>query len=150
MDYETWETTVSRVLKDDALWNVKAYRLALYASDMGWPDITRLAHDPRTSRLSGQLCRALGSVGANIAEGYSRSSHKEKAHYYEYALGSARESRHWYWEGRQVIGEQVVEDRLSTLTEIIRLLLAMIPDQRGYIVREESADYLPEEHLESE
>jgi four helix bundle protein len=144
MDYETWETTVSRVLKDDALWNVKAYRLALYASDMGWPDITRLAHDPRTSRLSGQLCRALGSVGANIAEGYSRSSHKEKAHYYEYALGSARESRHWYWEGRQVIGEQVVEDRLSTLTEIIRLLLAMIPDQRGYIV------YLPEEHLESE
>ncbi|MFN8404533.1 MAG: four helix bundle protein [Anaerolineales bacterium] len=36
---------------------------------------------------------AVGSVGANISEGYSRSSGKDRARFYEYALGPARESR---------------------------------------------------------
>ena len=77
----------------DVLWRVKAYRLALFASDEGWNDVTKLAGDRRTMRLSDQLHRALGSIGASIAEGYSRSSRKDRPRLCEFALGSARESR---------------------------------------------------------
>ncbi len=39
----------------------------------------------------------VGSIRANIAEGYSRGTGKDRARFYEYALGSARESRDWYF-----------------------------------------------------
>ena len=61
--------------------------------------------------------------------------------FYEYALGSARESRGWYYVSRHVLTQAVVEERYCVLNQIIRLLLSMIPDQRGYTVREEPAAY---------
>jgi len=48
---------------------MKVYRLALFASDLAWHDVCKLAQDKRTTGLSDQLYRALGSIGANIAEG---------------------------------------------------------------------------------
>ncbi|MEJ2751016.1 MAG: four helix bundle protein [Anaerolineae bacterium] len=102
MNYKTWEDNVPDNLKGDSLWKMEAYRLALFAADIGWPDVTRLAQDKRTIRLSDQLYRALGSIGANLAEGYSRSSSKDRARFYEYSLGSARESRDWYYKARHV------------------------------------------------
>ena len=62
-------------------------RLALFAAEIGWQDVTKLVKDRRTQRLSDQLYRALGSIGANLAEGYSRGSNKDRARFYEYALG---------------------------------------------------------------
>jgi hypothetical protein len=40
-----------------------------------------------------------------------------------------------------VIGETVVAHRLNLLAQIARLLLVMIPDQRGQQMREEAAQY---------
>ena len=140
MDYRSWEQGVPPTIKGDALWRVQAYRLALFAADIGWRDVTKLVEDKRTIGLSNQLYRALGSASANIAEGYSRSSSKDQARFYEYALGSARESRDWY-KGRHVLGKSVVEHRLDLLTQIIRLLLKMVPQRRGRTMKEEAADY---------
>lgn len=57
-------------------------------------------------------------------------------------MGSARESRDWYYKVRRALSEDVVEHRLALLTEIIRLLLSMVPDQRGHaVIREEAATY---------
>jgi four helix bundle protein len=67
-------------------------------------DITKLMQDRRTLDLSGQLYEAIGSIGANFAEGYSRSSARDQARFYEYSLGSARESRTWYYDGRHILG----------------------------------------------
>jgi hypothetical protein len=53
----------------------------------------------------------------------------------------ARESRDWYYKGRHILAEDVVTHRLQLLTQIIRLLLTMLPDQRGRTLREESAEY---------
>ena len=87
--------------------------------------------DKRTLDLSDQLYRAAGSISANIAEGYSKSTGKDRARFYEYALGSARESRDWYYKARHVLGEKVVtQHRSEFLTEIIRLLITMVPQQR--------------------
>jgi four helix bundle protein len=139
--YKEWEAAVPETITGDALWRVQAYRLALFASDIGWQDVTSLAQDRRTRALSDQLYRALGSTSANIAEGYSRGTGKDRARFYEYALGSARESRDWYYKGRHVLDDAAIEHRLSLQTQIIRLLLKMVPDQRQRAMREESIPY---------
>jgi hypothetical protein len=95
MTYEDWERTVPQTITDDPLWRMKVYRLALFVGDLGWHDVTLLLEDKRMVSLADQLYRALGSISANIAEGYSRSTGKDQARMHCYALGSARESRDW-------------------------------------------------------
>ena len=141
MNYDEWAKTVSQTITGDALWTVEAYRLALFAADIGWRDVTKLVKDQRTIDLSNQLFRALGSISANISEGYSRGTGKDRARFYEYALGSARESRGWYYSGRHVLGEPVAEHRMQLLVQIIRLLLTMIPEQRGSFLHEDEIAY---------
>ncbi|HET7091487.1 MAG TPA: four helix bundle protein [Anaerolineae bacterium] len=141
MNYDEWEKTVPEAIKGDSLWKMAAYRLAVFLGDLGWHDVTRLVQDRRTIDLSSQLYEALGSMSANLAEGYSRGSGKDRARFYEYALGSARESRDWYFEGRHILGEIVVQHRLQLLAEILRLLLTMVPQQRGRSLREENIPY---------
>jgi four helix bundle protein len=91
--------------------------------------------------LADQLYRALGSISANLAEGYSRVSGRDRARFYEYALGSARESRDWYYKARHVLGQTVTSHRLALLTQIVRLLLTMIPQQRARSIREFQPTY---------
>ena len=43
--------------------------------------------------------------------------------------------------GRHVLGERVAEHRIRLSTQIIRLLLTMVPDQRGSLLREDSPPY---------
>ncbi|HEY4690110.1 MAG TPA: four helix bundle protein [Anaerolineae bacterium] len=141
MNYSDWEKAVPEAITSDSLWKMKAYRLALLLGDLAWHDVTKLMQDRRTLNLASQLYEAVGSIGANVAEGYSRGTGKDRARFYEYALGSARESRDWYFKGRHVLGEAIVEHRLQLLAEILRLLLTMIPDQRKHAIREESGVY---------
>ncbi len=141
MTYEEWLKTVPEAITKDALWNMKVYRLALFLNDVAWHDVTGLAGDARTLKVADQLYRAVGSIGANIAEGYSRRSGKERAHFYEYALGSARESRHWYYSAQHILAPEVVAHRLSMLAEISRLLLTILPDERTHNLAEERAEY---------
>ena len=98
--------------------------------------------DRRTQGLADQLYRSLGSVSANLAEGYSHHTGKSRAQFYQYALGSARESRDWYYKAHHILREQVVLHRISLLTQVIKLLLTMVPRQRGTTIREEPAPYI--------
>ena len=77
MNYDGWLKSVPVTITDDSLWKMEAYRLALFLADLGWRDATRLNEDRRMLGLSDQLYRATGSIGANISEGYSRSSGKD-------------------------------------------------------------------------
>jgi four helix bundle protein len=135
-DLSEWERSVPAEITGDSLWKMAAYRLALFASDLGWDDVTVLAADPRTRGLSDQLYRALGSISANLAEGYSRGTGRDRARFYEYALGSARETRDWYYKGRHVLGSETAAHRLQLLTRITKLLLAMVPQQRSDLIRD--------------
>jgi four helix bundle protein len=141
MDYRDWLQSVPATITKDTLWKMEVYRLTLFAADAGWQDIVTLAQDRRTIALADQLFRALGSISANVAEGYSRSSVKDQARFYEYALGSARESRDWYYKARHVLGESIAMTRLELLTKVIRLLLVIIPNQRNYFVKEDEDGY---------
>ena len=119
---------------------MEVYRLALFAAYLAWFDVTRLMGDRRTLGVADQTYRAVCSIGANIAEGYSRNSNKDRARFYEYALGSARESRDWYYKGMSVLGESVTEHRMDLLTQVIRLLLTIVPAERK-ATKEETATY---------
>jgi four helix bundle protein len=141
MNYEEWVAAVAEEIKTDSLWKMTAYRLALFLSDLGWRDTAKLVRERRMIGLSDQLYRALGSISANLAEGYSRGTGKDRARFYEYALGSARESRDWYFKARQVLGEAVFQHRLQLLTRVIQLLLTMIPQQRSRALREQPEAY---------
>lgn len=139
--FEEWLETVPAEVSGDTLWKMKAYRLALFVSDLGWRDITRLSGERRTMALADQMYRSLGSISANLAEGSSRGTGRDRAHFYEYALGSARESRDWYYKARHVLKEEVTAHRISLLTEIIRLFLAMVPQQRGQVLHDHQSSY---------
>ncbi len=151
MTYEEWVRDLPDVITGDSLWKMQAYRIALFCADLGWSDSVKLAHDHSMIGLSDQLFRSLGSISANIAEGYSRGTSRERAHFYEYALGSAWESRTWYFLARIVLGESVISHRLSLVTHLIQLLLTMIPQQRGYRIKESPDRYeISQENLEIE
>lgn len=141
MNYSDWLKSVPPEITEDSLWKVEAYRLALFVADLAWHDATKLLGDKRTTGLSSQLYEAVGSVSANISEGYSRGTGRDRARFYGYALGSGRESRGWYYKGRHVLTEKVALHRIRLLTEITRLLLKMIPDQRGEVLHQESPPY---------
>src|SRR5215475_4487180 len=103
MNFDEWLTSVPDAIKDDALWQTAVYRQSLFLGDLAWYDSGKLLQDRRTVAISDQLYRASGGISATIAEGYGRLSGKDQARYYEYSLGSARESRDWYFKGRFVL-----------------------------------------------
>ncbi|RPJ23744.1 MAG: four helix bundle protein, partial [Chloroflexi bacterium] len=72
---------------------------------------------------------------------YSRSKGLDRARFFEYSLGSARESRDWYYKSRHVLPEEVVKHRMELMTRIISMLVPMISHQRKHAIREEQAEY---------
>jgi four helix bundle protein len=74
-------------------------------------------------------------------EGYSHASGKDQARFYEYALGSSREARDWYFKSRYALSQDVATHRMNLLAEIIRQLSIMVPKYRGKSIKEEGIDY---------
>ena len=105
------------------------YRLSLFLLNLAWEDARQL-DSGITRPLAGQLYRAVASIPANIAEGYGRLSGRDRARFYEYALGSTREAIVWYRACRRMLGEEVARHRIDALTEIRRLLLVITPAER--------------------
>ena len=130
MTYEEWEREVPASIREDSLWKMEADRSALFLSDLAWHDVTKLARDRRTAGIADQLYRAVGKISWNFGEGYSRGTAKDRAHFYEYALGSAREARDWYFKGRHVLTTRVVDQRLDLCAQISKLALRMIARER--------------------
>src|SRR5438552_7588441 len=130
MTYDEWEESVPAVIPGDSLWRIKGYRLSLFLSDLAFKDAAHLLADPRTHAVADQLIRAVGRISSNIAEGYSRATGKSRALYYDYALGSTREARDWYYKSRHALEGAVVTHRLGLASSVIRLTLTMASQER--------------------
>ncbi len=141
MKYIEWQATVPDEIKGDSLWRLEVYRLALFSSDIAWQDALALNKTPLTRNMADQLYRAVCSISANIAEGYSRSTGKDRARFLEYSLGSAREARDWYFKSHHTLKEEVIKHRIDLLTQIIKMLSVLTPNQRQKGIREEQATY---------
>ena len=141
MKYLEWQAGVSDEIKGDSLWRLEVYRLALFVSEVAWQDALILNKTSLTRSLADQLYRAVCSISANIAEGYSRSTGKDRARFLEYALGSAREARDWYFKSHHTLKEEVVNHRINLLTQIIKMLSVLTPNQRQKGIREGQTEY---------
>jgi len=62
--------------------------------------------------------------------GYGRGFSKDRDHFLRIALGSARETRGWYYRGRQLFSPDIIEQRLGLTSEIIALLITEIKKKR--------------------
>ena len=88
--------------------------------------------DPRGRVIAKQLIDSVGSICANIEEGHGRGFGKENAYFQRVALGSARESRGWYYRGRRFLNPEVAKHRIQLLDEIIAALVLSSGQQRKY------------------
>lgn len=121
--YESWLEDVPRAITMESMWQFYAYRKALYLHDLCWEDCVMLLKHPLGRPIANQLIRAVGSISANIEEGYGRGWGKDHYYFLRIALGSARESKGWYYRAKQVLSAECLDDRHHLLGEIIALLV---------------------------
>ena len=81
-------------MSQQSLEDLEIYNKAVSIANKIWKIVIRWnGFEKRT--IGYQLCRAIDSVGANIAEGYGRGSKKDNARFVKIARASLFESNHW-------------------------------------------------------
>lgn len=141
MKYAEWLIDVPTEITNDPIWKLEVYRLGLFAGDIGLQDVLFLMKQSLMLSVADQLHRSLDSISVNLTEGYSRSKGPDRARFIEASLGSARESREWYYKSRHVLPAEVIKHRMGLTTRIVSMLAPMIPRQRKHAIREEQAEY---------
>src|SRR5215204_2452542 len=133
--FAEWEATLPASFVRDPIWRTPAYRYGLWLASLARKDFEILNVDRGSRNTAEQLLRAVEGISANLAAGYSRSTGPERARYYGYAQATTREARDWYFKARDVLGDEVVEQRLAVQERILRILSAVIPRERALRVR---------------
>lgn len=127
-----WATVVPQAIRDDPLWRLPAYRIALFIGDLAQvEDAPRIQRDYRTRKHLDQFIDATGSISSNIAEGYGRTTGPDRAKFYEYALSSAREARDWYFKVRHALEPNVAAERIESVTRVMKILTVAIVRERA-------------------
>jgi len=126
MTYEEWQEQVPDEIRNDPLWQMEAYRLALFLHDLAWEDCAQMMKDRRGKAIAEQLIRSAGSIGANIEEGYGRGFGKPFALFLRYSLGSTRETRGWYYRGRRLLAPEVIKHRYDLLSQTTAFIVVAL------------------------
>ena len=129
--FEQWQKQPPLDLVGDPLWRMTAYRISLFMADLVRSDARKLFDRGAPSHKATQLESSVESVEANISEGYSKFSGKDRARFFEMALASAREARGWYRRSSQWLGNEEAEERRLLLTQVIKILTVAIPRERS-------------------
>lgn len=111
---------------NDRLNEVIFYQLSLELWDVCWADTGILLNDVRGREISKQLIRSVGSISANIEEGYGRGFGKEYPQFLRISRGSARESKGWYRKSNFLLNETIISERTKKLDSIIAMLTKSI------------------------
>ena len=133
--FEEWTAQVPESMKRDPLWSFQVYPKALFLADLVWEDTEGMMKNPRGQEVAGQLVRSAGSICANLEEGHGRGFGKDNAYFQRIALGSARESRGWYFRGRHMLSTATLQHRIGLLEEIIAALVLSSNQQRNFAKR---------------
>lgn len=110
----------------DRMDNSEMHRLALELFDKFWDDSEIIGRDYRGREIVRQLVRSIGSISANIEEGYGRGFGKEYIRFLRIARGSARESKGWYIKAKNLISRPLLDERSKELDIIISKLVNAI------------------------
>jgi four helix bundle protein len=126
--FAQWEKERPAELEGDPIWSLPAYRLSRFLGLEVRADFNRIRK--HSYRDADQLQRSVNSVGMNIAEGYGRLHGRERARFYEIALGSAREARDWYARFADLLPREQAIGKCKLLSRVIRILTVAIPQER--------------------
>ena len=103
--YETWERTVPDELARDPLWSLRVYRAALVRGPDRPPRCRVAGAETSIAVRSRTNCGAPRSRSAPTSpKATAASARRIDGKFYEYALGSARESRDWYFKAARSPG----------------------------------------------
>ena len=94
--------------------------------DLTWSDTEIMKNDFRGKEICKQIIRSVGSISANIEEGYGRGSKREYPHYLKISRGSATESKGWFKKSKFLLDENIINERIKLLEEIIAILTKTI------------------------
>ena len=130
--YEEWEDSVHEKVKTEPSWAFLGYRKALFLYDLAWKDCEKLLKDKRGQAIAEQLIRSVGSISANLEEGHGRGYGKQRDWFFRVALGSARESKGWYWKSHHLLSTSVLDHRLALADEVIALTVAELSHQKNF------------------
>lgn len=131
-EFTSWQEKIHPKIKNDPLWKFNVYPKALFAFDLAWNDCEKLLKDIRGKEIARQLIRSVGSISANIEEGYGRGYGKDYAFRLRIAMGEAREARSWYWKAPQLLPSDILDHRMKLLSDIIAMIAPNISKQRQY------------------
>ncbi len=134
-NFADWAAQVPESIKRDPLWSFQVYPKALFLADLAWQDTGGMMQNPRGREIAKQLIRSTGSICANLEEGHGRGFGKDNAYFQRVALGSARESRGWYYRGRHMLSKITLQHRIKLLDEIIAALVLSSNRQRNLAKR---------------
>jgi four helix bundle protein len=78
--------------------------------------------------IGSQLCRAIDSVGANIAEGYGSGSKIDNARFVKIARASLFESKHWLMQAntRKLLSDEIFLKTRGRIENLIPRISAYI------------------------
>jgi four helix bundle protein len=108
--------------------DLRAYQLAAELADDLFAVVERLPSLVRWS-IGMQLIRSAGAIGANIAEGFGRSSEADIRRFLVMARGSLLETEHWI--GRAESAGYMDDGRYDeALAELGRVLNGLIASRR--------------------
>lgn len=130
MEYADWERDVHGRVKSEPIWKFLGYRKALFFYELVWQDCEKFSTDPRGKAIAQQLTRSAGSISANLEEGHGRGYGKQRDWFFTIAIGSARESKGWYWRSRHLLSQELLDHRLAFADEVIALLVYELAQQR--------------------
>ncbi len=124
LDFAAYEASPPAAYSGDPIWRTRMFRMASYLGAHCSTDVSHLG--ARVSlHVAHQFVRAVSSIAANIAEGYSRGGTADRMRFYTYALGSTREALAWIdalgdapWPPRETYGDLLVQIRRQLLTAI--------------------------------
>ncbi len=121
-----WEEKQPDAISKDPLWTLNCYREALFLIELARRDVGDIArHDPLAA-AKGQLLTAVGSIAANVAEGYGRMTTADRTRFLSYSLGSTREAIAWYRTVGVSIQPGGIDDRIDRLARVRRMLLGLL------------------------
>jgi four helix bundle protein len=121
-----WEATQPGAITKDPLWSLNCYREALSLIDLARRDVGDIGKQDPLSAAKGQLLTSIGSIAANIAEGYGRMTTADRTRFLSCALGSTREAITWYRTAGVIVGGVALEDRIDRLARVRRMLLGLL------------------------
>lgn len=106
---------------EDRLDEIGFYKRSMELWNEMWIDTEVLMLDFRGKEIARQLIRSVGSMSANIEEGYGRGFGKEYPQFLRISRGSARESKGWYLRSSHLLGAEIINSRIMKIDTIIAM-----------------------------